>query len=192
MKLLGVDLEATRPQSRARLAALARSLFLHRQPEATVQRRMGAEGEQNDDKEHRATRGQSAVGCGRDCTGEHSGKAGRFHAAAADRERSLYEAVAKGDKASFQSLVVPEGFWTTASGFVAVRLLAGGLEQFKLPQWSVDNVRVTWTDGNSALHADPKPDLGTAAECANEPYLRASSRKLNICAATSRALSTKG
>jgi hypothetical protein len=66
-------------------------------------------------------------------------------------EHSLYEAVANADKASFQSLVVPEGVWTTTSGFVPLGLLANGLEHFQLPKWSVENPRVTWTDGNSAM-----------------------------------------
>lgn len=66
-------------------------------------------------------------------------------------ERSLYEAVKKRDKASFQSLVLPEGNWTTTSGFVPLGLLANGLEHVQLPNWSVENLRVTWTDGDSAL-----------------------------------------
>lgn len=66
-------------------------------------------------------------------------------------ERSLYETVRRGDKASFQSLVLPEGNWTTASGFVPLGLLADGLEHVQLPNWSVENLRVTWTDGDSAL-----------------------------------------
>jgi hypothetical protein len=66
-------------------------------------------------------------------------------------ERALYEAVANADTASFQALVVPEGVWTTTSGFVPLGVLTNGFESFKLPKWSVENPRVPWTDGNSAL-----------------------------------------
>jgi len=38
-------------------------------------------------------------------------------------ERALYSAVAKADRTSFQSLVVPEGVWTTKPGFIPMRLL---------------------------------------------------------------------
>ena len=66
-------------------------------------------------------------------------------------ERTLYGAVAKGDKTSFQSLVAPEGVWTTPYGFVPMGLLADGLEQFQVPKWGIENPRVLWSDENSAL-----------------------------------------
>jgi hypothetical protein len=66
-------------------------------------------------------------------------------------EHSLYQAVAKADKASFQSLVLPEGVWTTMSGFIPLGRLADGLDAFQLQKWGIDNPRVTWTDGNTAI-----------------------------------------
>jgi hypothetical protein len=66
-------------------------------------------------------------------------------------ERSLHDAVAKGDKTSFRSLVLPEGLWTTRQGFVPMQLLADGLEGFKLTKWEIVNSRVTWLGEDSAI-----------------------------------------
>ena len=66
-------------------------------------------------------------------------------------ERALYEAIASGDKAGFQALVLPEGLWTTASGFVPMGQLADHLASFALPKWGGENLRVMWTDDNTAL-----------------------------------------
>jgi len=67
-------------------------------------------------------------------------------------ERALYEALAKGDAERFRTLTLPAGFWATPSGFVPIdRLVAGGLSVFELPRYSLENPRVVWTEGNSAL-----------------------------------------
>jgi hypothetical protein len=66
-------------------------------------------------------------------------------------EHALIDAVAKGDKAAYQTLVLPEGIWTTPSGFVPMGPMADGLQGFQLPKWGIENPRVVWTDGNSAL-----------------------------------------
>jgi hypothetical protein len=66
-------------------------------------------------------------------------------------ERALGLAVAKADKASFSSLVLPEGVWTTKTGFVPMNLLADGLEDFQVPQWEIVNPHVIWMDENSAI-----------------------------------------
>ncbi len=58
-------------------------------------------------------------------------------------DRSLYEAVAKAHRVSFQGLVLPEGVWTTTTGFVPMALLANGLDHFQRLQWSVVNPQVT-------------------------------------------------
>ena len=54
-------------------------------------------------------------------------------------ERALHEAVAKADKASFRSLVLPDGVWTTREGFVPMALLVDGLEVFQLTKWDIIN-----------------------------------------------------
>jgi hypothetical protein len=66
-------------------------------------------------------------------------------------ERALYGAIAKGDKETFQALTLPEGIWTTPSSFIPMGPLADGLGSFELSTWTIDNARVVWTDGNSAL-----------------------------------------
>jgi hypothetical protein len=66
-------------------------------------------------------------------------------------ERALYDAVAKADKPSFQSLVLSEGVWTTKPGFVPMNLLVDGLENFTLTKWDIVNPHVTWLDQDSAI-----------------------------------------
>ena len=66
-------------------------------------------------------------------------------------ERALLTAVAKNDKAAFQSLVEPDGVWATVTGFVPMGPLANGLTEFEMPNWTIENPRVVWTDGNAAL-----------------------------------------
>jgi hypothetical protein len=66
-------------------------------------------------------------------------------------ERALHRAVASSDKASFQSLVLPEGVWTTRQGFVPMKLLADGLDDFKLTKWDIANPHVTSLDTDSAI-----------------------------------------
>jgi hypothetical protein len=66
-------------------------------------------------------------------------------------ERALYDAVAKADKASFRSLVLSEGVWTTKPGFVPMKLLVDGLDNFKITKWDIVNPHVTWIDENAAI-----------------------------------------
>jgi len=66
-------------------------------------------------------------------------------------ERALYDAVAKNDKAAFQSLILPEGIWATLTGFVPIGALANGLGEFEVPTWGIENPHVIWRDGNTAL-----------------------------------------
>ena len=68
-----------------------------------------------------------------------------------ENERALDDAVAKADKASFRSLVVPEGTWTTKEGFVPMELFVNGLEQIELTKWDIVNPRVKRLDENSAI-----------------------------------------
>src|SRR6186997_2176136 len=66
-------------------------------------------------------------------------------------ERALYEAIANNDKPAFRALVLPEGMWTTASGFIPMGQLADHLTSFQLPKWGGENLHVTWTDDNAAM-----------------------------------------
>jgi hypothetical protein len=66
-------------------------------------------------------------------------------------ERAMLEAIAKADKVSYQSLILSEGAWTMKSGFVPMKLLADGLDSFKLTKWDIVNPRVVWLGADSAL-----------------------------------------
>ncbi len=66
-------------------------------------------------------------------------------------ERALHDAVAKSDRASFLSLVLPEGIWTTKQGFIPMKALVDGLDSFKLTKWDIVNPHVTWLDEDSAI-----------------------------------------
>jgi hypothetical protein len=66
-------------------------------------------------------------------------------------ERALHEAVARADKASFGSLVLPDGVWTTREGFVPMALLGDGLEVFQLTKWDIINPRVTRLGDEAAI-----------------------------------------
>ena len=90
------------------------------------------------------------------------------------KERALYDAVAKNDKASFQALVLPEGVWTTNTGFVPMRLLGDGLEVFHLTNLSIENPRVTLLSEASALVIYARTAAGRFGEEAIAPTALAS------------------
>jgi hypothetical protein len=79
-------------------------------------------------------------------------------------ERTLYDAVAKADKLAFQSLVLPEGIWTTPLGFTPMNLLADALDDFHIPTWAIENPHVIWSDDNSALLLYSRTGGGTVGE----------------------------
>ena len=66
-------------------------------------------------------------------------------------ERALQTALATHDKSAFGALVVPDGVWTTQSGFVPMKLLVNGLDSFQLASWDIVNPHVTRLDENSAI-----------------------------------------
>jgi len=66
-------------------------------------------------------------------------------------ERAVQNALSKADKASFLSLFLPEGTWTTTEGFVPVNLLANRLDAFHLSKWDVVNPHVTSLGDDSAV-----------------------------------------
>ena len=76
-------------------------------------------------------------------------------------ERALQEAVAKGDRAAFQSLVLPEGVWTSKSGFIPMNLLLDGLDSFNVTKWDIVNPRVTLLGEGSAIVRSAWTGTGT-------------------------------
>jgi len=89
-------------------------------------------------------------------------------------ERALYGAVAKGDRSTFLSLTLPDGVWTTAPGFVPMKLLADRLETFALNTWDVVNPRVIRLDDNSAVVVYSWQGAGTSQNLPLPPTLLAS------------------
>jgi hypothetical protein len=79
-------------------------------------------------------------------------------------ERALYQAVAKADKASFQSLAAAEGVWTTKTGFVPMSLLVDSLDTFTVTRWDIANPHVTWIDDNAAVVLYSRTGVGTFGE----------------------------
>jgi hypothetical protein len=67
------------------------------------------------------------------------------------KERALLDAVAKADKASFESLVLPEGVWTSTQGFIPLKQLVDGLDSFSIGKWEIVNPHVTWLGTDSAI-----------------------------------------
>jgi hypothetical protein len=59
--------------------------------------------------------------------------------------------VARADKASFLSLVAPDGEWTTTQGFIPMNLLADGLEGFRLGKWAIVNPQLRRLTEDSAI-----------------------------------------
>jgi hypothetical protein len=89
-------------------------------------------------------------------------------------ERALLDAVAKADEASYQSLILPEGVWTTKSGFVPMKLLADGLSNFKVTKWDIVNPRVAWLGDDSAIVTYAWTGAGTFSDLPLAPTTLAS------------------
>ena len=86
---------------------------------------------------------------------------GELEKAIVAQEQALYEAVAKQDKASFQSLTVADGTWTISSGFVPMRLLVGDLAAFRISKFGIVNPHVKRLDDQSALVVYVRTGEGT-------------------------------
>lgn len=67
------------------------------------------------------------------------------------QEHLLLNAVATADRPSFQSLISPDGVWTTKEGFVPMVLLVDGLDDFQVTRWDIVNPHVTRLDADSAI-----------------------------------------
>jgi hypothetical protein len=89
---------------------------------------------------------------------------GELEKAILAQEQALYDAVAKQDKASFQSLAVGDGTWTTSSGFVPMGLLVGDLGVFRISKVGIINPIVKRLDAESALVIYARTGEGTFGE----------------------------
>lgn len=66
-------------------------------------------------------------------------------------EHKINEAVAKGDKATFLSLIAPGAVSVDKGGFVPGGEFARSLDQLKVSNWKIENPQVIWIDPNSAI-----------------------------------------
>jgi hypothetical protein len=66
-------------------------------------------------------------------------------------ERKIHEAVAKGDKAIFLSLIAPNAWLADAGGFMKASDLATALDQIKVTTWAIGDEKVSWIDANTAI-----------------------------------------
>jgi Domain of unknown function (DUF4440) len=89
-------------------------------------------------------------------------------------ERALYDAVVKGDKAAFQSLVVADGVWAHKTGFLPMNLMADGLAYFTVTTWDIVNPHVTPIDDSAAIVMYSLAGAGTVMGQPVAPYILAS------------------
>ncbi len=66
-------------------------------------------------------------------------------------ERKMNDAVAKGDKATFQALVSPNAWSADGGGFMKVSDFIAMFDQVKVSSWSMSDEKVNWLDGNNAI-----------------------------------------
>lgn len=85
------------------------------------------------------------------------------------QEEALYQAVAKQDRPSFQSLTIADGTWTTSSGFVPMHLLVDNLGAFRVSRFAIVNPHVKRLDADSALVIYVRTGEGTFGE---QPFPR--------------------
>ena len=78
-----------------------------------------------------------------------------------DSERKVNEAIAKGDKATFLSLVAGDGVWAGKGGFVPVAVLGQGFDQMNVTKWEVINPQVVWVNPTTAIVAYSWAGSGT-------------------------------
>ena len=66
-------------------------------------------------------------------------------------ERKLNEAVAKGDKATFTSLIAPGAWSADGNGFMKVGDFVAVFDQLKVTSWTISDSTVQWVDDNNAI-----------------------------------------
>ena len=76
----------------------------------------------------------------------------------ADTERALIanenriaEAIAKGDAATFTSMLTPDSMAGDMNGFIKAAEFVGQLGQLKLSTWKISDTRVQWIDEKTAV-----------------------------------------
>ena len=70
-----------------------------------------------------------------------------------DHERKIFEAVTKGDKASFVALVADDGVWASGDGFVPMKLVGDAFDQMNVTRSDLVNPQVLWINPTTAVVA---------------------------------------
>lgn len=66
-------------------------------------------------------------------------------------ETKMSEAVAKGDKAVFSSMVAPDAWSADGGGFMKVSDFLTMFDQVKVTSWKISDAKVQWVDANNAI-----------------------------------------
>ena len=66
-------------------------------------------------------------------------------------ENKINDAVAKGDKAAFTAMVVPDAWSLDGNGTMKVSEFAAMLDQMKVKTWKITDEKVLWVDPNTAV-----------------------------------------
>lgn len=66
-------------------------------------------------------------------------------------EQKLNEAVAKGDKATFTSMVGPDAWSADGNGFAKVSDFVTMFDQLKVTTWKISDSKVQWIDAGNAI-----------------------------------------
>ena len=76
-------------------------------------------------------------------------------------ERKINEAVAKNDRATFQSLIAPGAVSVDKGGFMPVAEFVKVMDQVNMTSWKMDNPQVIWVDANNAIVTSTWTGSGT-------------------------------
>jgi hypothetical protein len=66
-------------------------------------------------------------------------------------ETKMNEAVAKGDKATFTSMLAPDAWSADGTGIMKVSEFVTMFDQVKITSWKIVDPKVQWVDANNAI-----------------------------------------
>ncbi len=84
-----------------------------------------------------------------------------------ENERKLNEAVAKGDRETFRTLIADDGLWARTDGFVPVTLFVEAFDQMKVTSPDIVNPLVLWVHPSTAIVVSVWTGSGTVM---NQPF----------------------
>lgn len=66
-------------------------------------------------------------------------------------EMKITEAVAKGDKATFTSMVAPDAWSADSTGIIKVSDFVTMFDQLKVSNWKITDPKILWVDANNVI-----------------------------------------